>query len=171
MNRKSVKNQPGGVSETVESQVIDTEDLSPQSAEVQKPQVQSAPASSVRKKRIPVGTQNLLNVPKRPGYVRRWVNDTEGRLTNFKAAWWEPVMTKDVDLGGLTQKAGADSQMGTPVSKQVGHGVKAYLMEIKEEYYKEDQAEKMKSVKRKEATMFKTDKKDGQYGEVSVKNT
>jgi len=171
MNNKYDKKKTGGVSETVASEVINTEEVqAPQSAEEAKAPVQSAPTRSTRKQRIPIGTSNLLNVPKRPGYERRWVNDTEGRLANFRAAGYEHVMTKDIDLDGLTVKAGAESQMGTPVAKQVGGGVRAFLMETKEEFYKEDQAAKQKSIDKTEVHTLNADR-DGQYGEVSVNNT
>ena len=170
MTVNTQKNKTDAASEVITSEVINPDDLSPQSADEQKAQVQSAPTKSTRKQRIPIGTANLMNVPKRPGFKRRWVNDTEGRLSTFTAAGYEHVMTRDVNLTGLTKKAGADSQMGTPVSKQVGGGIKAFLMEQRDEWYKEDQAAKQKSIDELEKGTLKPDV-DGQYGEVSVKNT
>ena len=48
------------------------------------------PLEQVRK-RIPLGSRNILTAPKRPGFVRRFVNDKGDRITAFKDAGWNPV--------------------------------------------------------------------------------
>ena len=90
----------------------------------------------------------ILNYPKRKGYVRRVVNDTEGRIDKFKDNGWTPVMKSDMEGGD--NRVGADSQMGTPVMRSVGGGIKGVLMEIPEDWYKEDQLAKKREVDRSE---------------------
>jgi len=40
------------------------------------------------RKRIPLGTRNILTAPKKPGFVRRFVNDKGDRIQSFKDAGW-----------------------------------------------------------------------------------
>jgi hypothetical protein len=120
-----------------------------------------------RPKRIPLGTRNVLKYPKRPGYVRRVVNDVEDRIQRFKDAGYEIVQKKDLPSGD--SRAGDASQMGMPVSKSVGNGVKAVLMEIPEEWYEEDQKAKQDKIKAAEAAM-KQNKGgvEGGYGDLKI---
>lgn len=127
-----------------------------------------------RKTRIPVGKRSVLNFPQRPGYVRRVVNDTNDgeRVKMFIEAGWVPVQMPNIDGGD--KRAGADSQLATAVVRSVGGGTKGILMEIKKEWYDEDQAAKMKEIDRKEATLKRKKTSaanadaDGNYGEVDI---
>lgn len=131
------------------------------------------------KRRIPVGSKNVMNVPQIPGYKTRWVNDVrEGqRMTTFTDAGYEFVMKGETDTSGLSIQAGADTPVGTPISKNVGGGVKAFLMKQREEFYNEDQQAKQRnidqlenSIRRKRTRPEDATPEDGQYGEVTVGN-
>jgi len=120
-----------------------------------------------RPKRVPLGTRNVLKYPKRPGYVRRVVNDVEDRIQRFKEAGYEIVQKKDLPSGD--PRAGDASQMGMPVSKSVGNGVKGVLMEIPEEWYKEDQKRKQDKIKADEMAMKQSKGGvEGGYGDLQL---
>lgn len=116
---------------------------------------------SGRSTRVPLGvSRSKLSVPNRQGYVRRWVNDTEGRLMNAESGGYQFVTDQSLQIGN----ADVDNEnrdLGARVSRVVDKstGQKAYLMEIKEEFYKEDQALKAKTVKAKD-DLIKTGKLD-----------
>lgn len=90
-----------------------------------------------RAKRTPVGTRNVLSAKGRPGFVQRWVNDVDDRLSIFQDAGYTFVLREDANTSD--SRAQDPSQMGASVKKSVGNGVTAYLMEIPEDFYKEDQ--------------------------------
>ena len=66
----------------------------------------------------------------RPGFVRRWVNDIEGRVQRFIDNDYEPV---------------EDGQQ--TIRRGVGTGMESVLMEIPEEWYQENQDEKAKQIR------------------------
>lgn len=115
-----------------------------------------------RPKRTPVGQRNILTTDQRPGYVRRWVNDVDGRLAMFEEAGYEAVRTP-TQVGDPA--AGNASQVGSVVRKPVGGGVDAVLMEIPVEYYDEDQAAKEQHLKAGEGGLLGEAKGAGYYGE------
>lgn len=96
---------------------------------------------SDRKERTPLGgLRTKLQAPERKGYVRRWFNDEPGRLSDAEAAGYEfvsePVQAGDPDVTNVLDP-------GSRISKTVSReGRKAYLMEIREDWYNEDQAAK-----------------------------
>jgi hypothetical protein len=124
-----------------------------------------------KRKRVPIGTRNVLKFSKRPGYVRRVVNDVDDRIQRFKDAGYEIVHG---DETGGDPIAGAASKMGSAVNKPVGGGVTGVLMEIPEEYYHEDQAAKQAEIDKIESGMRRklrpdqADERLGQYGNVSI---
>ena len=97
-----------------------------------------------RKKRVPLGTRDRLRYPKRKGYTRRVFNDDHDRIQRALDAGYEFVT--EPDLPGGDPQVGDASQMGKKVSKEVGSGIKGYLMEIPDEYYEEDQKAKMDKI-------------------------
>lgn len=101
-----------------------------------------------RSERIPLGVaRSKLSVPSRPGYQRRWVNDTEGRIANAKLGGYQFVEDSDMQVGSADIDNG-NRDLGARVSRVVDKttGQKAYLMEIKEEFYQEDQKAKVRKV-------------------------
>jgi hypothetical protein len=103
-----------------------------------------------RSKRVPLGVaRSKLSVPVRPGYQRRWVNDAEGRIANAEAGGYTFALDPSLQIG----QADIDNEnrdLGARVSRVVDKttGQKAYLMEIKEEFYKEDQNAKVREVEK-----------------------
>jgi len=101
----------------------------------------------VRRKRKPLGVPaSKMAVAPRKGYHRHWINDVGGRIANAIEGGYEHVMRKDVSVSGEAQQG-----QGTKVSqivgtKEEGGPLYAYLMEIKQEWYDEDQREKQKPV-------------------------
>jgi len=117
--------------------------------------------------RIPLGTRNVLTAPPRKGYHRRFINDDGDRVKAFEAAGYE-IVREDISVGD--HKAGKDTQVGTVVNPSVGNGTKAVLMEIKDEYYEEDQLRKHNELKSVENGMRRSqnDRRPGEYGEVAI---
>lgn len=120
------------------------------------------------RKRVPLGTRNILTAPKKSGFVRRFVNDKGDRVESFKAAGWNAV-DEDVQVGD--QKIGKASNMGSLVNPHVGGGQRAVLMEIPEDVYNEDRAASQASITKVENEIkrnSKTPGKDGLDGKVSI---
>jgi hypothetical protein len=109
-------------------------------------------SESGRSTRVPLGVaRSKLSVPKRDGYVRRWVNDTEGRLLNATQGGYEYAKDQSLQIGS-PDVDNENRDLGARISRVVDKstGQKAYLMEIKEEFYEEDQAAKRIAVKAKD---------------------
>ena len=101
-----------------------------------------------RSKRVPLGVaRSKLSVPVRPGYQRRWVNDAEGRIANAEAGGYEFAVDDKLQIG-QPDIDNENRDLGARISRVVDKttGQKAYLMEIKEEFYKEDQTAKVRKV-------------------------
>jgi len=104
-----------------------------------------------RKERIPFGGPRLkLSAPKKEGKVRRWVNDIGGRCQLAEDGGYEFVTDDglkigDTDVGNGNQSL--DSRVSRIVGTQSdGSPLTAFLMEIDEEFYEEDQREKQKQL-------------------------
>jgi len=119
-------------------------------------------ARSSLPKRIPIGKQKKLIAPQRPGFVRRFVNDVDNRIEQFKLAGYKPVegnfstseQSKDVSI------------MGSQIRRHVGRGVYAVLMEIQEDWYQEDQKAKLKQNYENVTALTTPNPEKDQYGEV-----
>ena len=121
--------------------------------------------------RTPLGAKrDILSVQDpEEGYVYRIVNDTPGRINRFKEAGYELV--EDAQLG-TSHVDGNQASQGV-VSKDVGKGVTAVVMRQRDEFYKEDQAEKQRKIDELENSMRKkkvnpNESTDGTYGEVKI---
>src|SRR5574343_700072 len=121
---------------------------------------------SPRRKRVPVGVPRLkLNAPNREGYVRRWVNDDNTRLKDFEEGGYQYVYgAKAGDAAGndVTAREGLDSRVSRVVGKKDdGSPLTAYLMEIRQDWYDEDQLAKMRIIDEKEAQMRRGEDSQG----------
>jgi hypothetical protein len=87
--------------------------------------------------------RSRLSAAGRPGYVRRWINDKEGRLQLAQEVDYQFVTDYKMQVGDVDISNG-NSDLGSRVSRVVDQttGQRAYLMEIREELYQEDQAAK-----------------------------
>ena len=119
------------------------------------------------RKRVPLGSRNILTAPQRPGYKRRFVNDKKDRIQEFKDAGYE-IVEEDLQVGD--PKIGRPGQLGSAVSSQ-GDGQRKVLMEIPEEYYNEDyHAEQAKITQKENEIRRNIDKpgSDGLIGQVNI---
>ena len=118
-----------------------------------------------RNTRVPLGVARAkLSVPTRKGYVRRWVNDTEGRLQMAEQGGYQYATDQSLQIGN-PDVDNQNRDLGARISRVVDKttGQKAYLMEIKEEFYREDQAAKAKKVAAVD-NLIKTGKLDDDEG-------
>lgn len=130
----------------------------------QKEAIAKAPERRVR--RTPVGQRGVLNVTgKEPGYTYRFVNDTSDRVQSFLDNGWEIVEQKAIRIGD--KRIGQATAEGTAAKASVGQGMHAYVLRIKDEWYKEDQDAKQALV---DATEAATKEKalDGTYGKLEI---
>lgn len=121
-------------------------------------------ANVKRPTRTPLGQRSRLNVTgKEPGFQYRIVNDNEGRVQDFIDAGYEIVTDNKVSVGD--KRIANPTQEGTPVKVHVGGGQQAYLMRIKDEWYKEDQNVKQAQINELEESMKTQSKAD--YGSLT----
>ena len=120
-------------------------------------------------KRIPVraaihGRRNKLTIAgKEAGFNYRVVNDDDNRIVELQERGYE-IVTHTASVGD--KRVGIPKKEGTPVEISVGGGKKAYLMRIKDEWYKEDQAAKLEDIAETEKSLQATS--DGNYGKVEI---
>lgn len=125
-------------------------------------------ARSGRAKRTPINGRNILSLSKKePGYVYRFVNDMGDRVEIFKERGWELVDAKDVSIG--ERRVEAPTALGSKAVASVDKmGGKAYVMRIPEEWYKEDQAEKARSIAEQESAMKQQALASNDYGKLEI---
>jgi len=135
----------------------------PKPARKKRQRLDAAPS----KKRIPLHKRNTIKSEARPGFVRRIVNDTAGRVQAFIDAGYT-VVTDGTEVGD--HATGLSSGTGTASTRQVGGGVQGVLMEIPVELYNEDQAEKQAQVDQTEHAILpeEQDMQGKMYGSVSI---
>lgn len=99
------------------------------------PVVEDADLAARKRTRRPFGShQQKLFYPPRAGYHRHWFNDSPGRIINAQEAGYEHV--KDDTGKNVVRPVGVNDS---------GGALMAYLMEIPEEWYKEDMAANQKA--------------------------
>ena len=118
-----------------------------------------------RPQRTPLQNRSVLGVRgKEPGYNYRVVNDVGDRIESFQARGYEIVEDQTVQIGD--RRVAVPSKEGSPVQVSVGGGTKGYLMRIKDEWYKEDQATKEAELKELEKSMKPA---SSDYGSITLK--
>lgn len=123
-----------------------------------------------QKKRKPIGRKNKLVAPKKKGYVRRFINDIPGRLQEFLDAGYTVV--NDGSKTG-DDNVGRASKLGGNSMTPVGGGLDGILVEIQEDWYREDQANKQKEIDKKEESLLLDENgnpldKDKVFGELKI---
>lgn len=132
----------------------------------------------LRKSRVPAGIpQANLVAPEREGYVRRWVCDRPGRLEKLYKGGYRFVKKDDIDEAlpqalKVTTRESVDGTVTQAVgSHKSGQEMIAYLMEIPQELYDEDQEVKMAKIDELESTLMKGALPDGSQELTTVKHT
>jgi hypothetical protein len=116
--------------------------------------------------RTPVGGRQVLSVAgKEPGYHYRIVNDDGDRIQQFLDAGYEFVEANTHRVGD--KRVNQATPEGTRAQVSVGAGQKAFVMRIRDEWYKEDQAKKQLHVDHLEQTIKKGSGK-ADYGTVEI---
>lgn len=133
-------------------------------------ETQKAPSGRV--KRQPVGSRSRLNVAgKDSNYEYRFVNDIGDRISMFQEAGYEMVSKDQHKIGDnrldIASTDGTNASVSVGV-KPNGEGQRAYLMRIKKEWYSEDQAAKLTSIREFQESLKKPNI-EGAYGEISIK--
>ena len=114
------------------------------------------PVASARPRRTPLSVRNRLDIKnKKPGYVYRIVNDVEDRVQRLQEQGYEIVPADETGMIG-DKRVDNISAPGSSSYVSVGQGVKAVAMAIKDEWYREDQAQKQQQVDDSEQTMRTT---------------
>lgn len=124
-----------------------------------------------RPNRKPIGHRDVLKAEENKGFKRRFVNDEPGRIQMFLDAGYR-IVDEHTSMG--TEDVGQASQVGSVAHKPVGGGKSAILMEIKEDWYIEDQLAKEERIQETERSILHDedgiDRSKGLYGEgVSIK--
>lgn len=119
-----------------------------------------------QKKQYSMVQRNILTAPQREGYVRRFVNDTSDRVEQFLNYGWNIVMDEELEVGD--PRVGKSRSVGSPVTKDVGLGVTAVLMEIPKEIYDSRQRAKSEKIAEGERAMALQSRREGTYGSVRV---
>ena len=136
---------------------------------MEKRESRQAETAQARPARTPLGTRNILTVSSRPGYHRCWVGDSTSQrpsMEDYVAAGYTYV-EESLSVGDNAANAG--STVLSRVTRPGGQGVTLYLMEIKEEYYLEDQKIMENTIKEQEAQMFDARLIEGGYGTAKQK--
>ena len=121
------------------------------------------------RKRVPLGTRNILTAPKKNGFVRRFVNDKGDRIQMFKDAGWE-IVTGAGEAGD--DKLGRATSMGSGTNPHVGGGQRAILMELPEEIYNEDIAASQAEITKVENQIKRnstTEDRNGLSGKIEIR--
>jgi hypothetical protein len=147
--RKVVQRKP-----VTEAKIVGTQKASSEVVLQETTIIETKPAEEIkpvksreRKERVPFGMARLkLTAPERPGYRRRWVNDVGGALEQAEAGWYGFVFDTGQQIGETAIGSG-NQDLGSRVSRIVGtlpngQPQRAYLMEIEEVYYQQDQKSK-----------------------------
>jgi hypothetical protein len=119
-------------------------------------------------RRVPISTRNILTIKgQEPGYHYRIVNDEPGRIEDLSERGYEIVTDKSVTIGD--KRVSNPTQEGSPKKVHVGGGKYAFVMRIKDEFYKEDQDAKQRQVDEIEQQIKREAKSVADYGELRLK--
>lgn len=131
-------------------------------------QEQEVEATSVRPVRIPVGSRPKMSVGgKDPNFEYRWVNDSPGRISDFKQGGWVTCTNEEVETSNFRVEEGAVPGSLACRVVDAGSGLKAYVMRIHKDLFDEDQRRYESEIRRSEETLS-PNSNDGEYGSVVI---
>lgn len=110
-----------------------------------------------RAERIPLGVRKLqLSADAKPGFYRRFINDSPGRIDQALLGGYNFVYNDRSDLSKRNVVDG-NKDLGVKVCKIVdkGTGMLAYLMEIELDLYEEDQRVKSEKIRMTERALVR----------------
>jgi hypothetical protein len=115
-----------------------------------------------RAERIPLGShrQKLVS-DTRPGFVRRWINDKGARLQYAMQGAWSFVRKDGSTAKSSDPGEGVSQVVGT---KEGGEPMRAYLMEIRKDWFDKDQAAKQERIDEREAQINRGKDEHGEVG-------
>jgi hypothetical protein len=124
---------------------------------------QSRESAEPRRERVPVGVPRLkLDGGQRQGFVRRWVNDDGNRLQDCQQGGYEFVTNQLPTGTDIASRESTDSRVSRVVgTKADGKPLVAYLMEIRRDWYEEDQQSKQKRLDEQESQMRRGEDSQG----------
>ena len=123
---------------------------------------------------MPLGVPRMkLKTEQVVGKVRRWINETQDRIGAAQEGGYEFVAQAETGSAGnadIASRHGLDSRISKVVgTNENGEPLRAYLMEIDEDWYKEDQQAKQSKVDSTEEALRRgadergTPGRDGRY--------
>jgi hypothetical protein len=122
---------------------------------------------SGRTRRTPINGRNVLTVTgKEAGYKYRVVNDAGDRIAQFLEAGYELVDADKVQVGD--RRITSTTPEGSKAQVSVGNGEKAFVLRIREDWYKEDQASKQAEVSKLEQSITRNLTGKADYGSVQI---
>jgi len=130
--------------------------------------IEAKEMKEVSRKRIPLGTRNILTAPGKKGFKRRFVNDIADRVQQFKEAGWA-VVDENIPVGDT--KLGRANSIGSITNPVVSQNQRAVLMEVPEAIYEEDMMVKQNKITSVESEIKRNSKspgKDGLTGSVNI---
>lgn len=117
-----------------------------------------------RRNRAPLNSREPLFVPDgyiTPGYHGFWAIDREGELQRYIDAGYRFVERKtQIGQGSVNDAAGVEGR----VTRNAGGGYTHYLMEIPEEWYREDQDMIEATIQETEDQIHGVNPDEGEYG-------
>jgi hypothetical protein len=118
-----------------------------------------------RKPMFQRGPQSIAG-EKDPNFEYRFVNDTGSRVTNFQSAGYELVQDEEIVVGD--SRVFDPSDLGSAKCVTSNDGTKSYLMRIKKEWFKEDQAAKQGQINETEKAMKSDASRASDYGSLKM---
>lgn len=113
------------------------------------------------------GKRNVLTVTgKEPGYEYRVVNDVGDRIAQFESDGWEVVQDQNIKVGD--RRVANPTKEGSPIRVSVGNGQQAYVMRMREDWFKENQQDKSSAIDEMEKGMKREAGQSADYGKLSV---
>lgn len=104
-------------------------------------QAEQRDETNPRKERIPMGGPRYkLSAPQREGYHRHWFNDRGSRCYDAEQAGYTYVLETRTGDADVSNTSGLGSKTSKVVDRDDAGHIHAFLMEIPQEWYDEDQA-------------------------------